>query len=772
MLMKRPRRPAAASGGRLGVLLSAFLALLTLASLMPSLAQPALAARQKAAKQLTLESLFDPVQRVNFTGSLPRLVWLPDNKHYLAFETNAQTRQSEAVRVEAMTGKRAPFHDPAAMRQALEAAGMSPDGARTAAGLRSVVFDADFRRALIGADNDLYLYDFTANRARRLTDSPDAAEEEYDFSPDGKRVSLVRNHDLFLIDLEAEPPTERRLTQDGSTSVFNGVLDWVYEEEVYGRGKRRGYWWNASGTLLAYLRLDDTAVPVHVLADDLPFRQRVEKTHYPQAGDPNPLVSLHVVTCDGERAEVNLEAYPADDRIVTRVGWHPRDANRLLFEVQNRRQTFLDLAATTVRLLESLPSLPRPDAPERLLREASSTAWVEVVELPTFLPDGSFLWQSDETGFRHLYRHAADGKRLRAVTQGEWDVRELYGVADGMAYFAAAAHSPIANHIYRVRLDGTGLTRLSQMEGTHEADFNADCTAYFDTSSAAATPPQISLRRADGSLLRVVADNAEARALAAEYGVTPPEFRQVKTRDGFQMEAMLLRPPDFDPRKKYAVWCYAYSGPGAQSVVDRWGGQRMLWHQLLAQRGYLVWVCDNRSASGKGMRSMAAVYGRLGELELRDLEDGVAYLKTLPFVDGDRIGLWGWSYGGYMTAYALTHSAAFKCGIAGAPVTDWRNYDSIYTERYMKLPQDNPEGYERSSVVSAAERLRGPLLLIHGLMDDNVHPRNSVQLIDALQKADRPFEFLAYPQSRHGVVTPYRVKHLYGRMLAFIERHL
>ncbi len=759
------RRPPVRSGGRLGVLLATSLILLT-----PSLAQPV--ARQKTGRRLTLESLFDPVQRVNFTGSLPRLIWLPDGKRYLALEVNAQTRRYEATQVDVQTGHRTPFHNPARMQQALEAVGMAPDDAQAAADLRAAVFDANFRRALVSADNDLYLYDFAADRARRLTHSPGETEEEYDFSPDGRRVSLVRNNDLFLLDLEADPPTERRLTQDGSTSIFNGILDWVYEEEVYGRGKRRGYWWNPSGTLLAYLRLDDTAVPVHVLTDDVPFRQRVEKTHYPQAGDPNPLASLHVVTCDGEHAEVNLQAYPPEDRIVTRVGWHPGDAHRLVFEVQNRRQTRLDLNATTVRLLESQPPQPRPDAPERLLREESATAWVEVVELPIFLPDGSFLWQSDETGFRHLYRHAANGKRLRAVTQGEWDVRELYGVADGMAYFAAAAHSPIANHIYRVKLDGAGLTRLSQTEGAHAADFNADCSAYFDTSSAAATPPRISLHRADGTLLRVVADNAEARALAAEYGVTAPEFRQVKTRDGFVMEAMLWRPPDFDPRKKYPVWCYAYSGPGAQSVVDRWGGQRMLWHQLLAQHGYLVWVCDNRSASGKGMRSMAPIYGKLGEWELRDLEDGIAYLKTLPFVDGNRIGLWGWSYGGYMTAYALTHSTVFKCGIAGAPVTDWRNYDSIYTERYMKLPQENPEGYTRSSVVAAAKQLYGPLLLIHGLMDDNVHPRNSIQLIDALQKAERPFEFLVYPQSRHGVVTPYRVKHLYRHMLAFIERYL
>jgi dipeptidyl-peptidase-4 len=750
-------------------------ALLVLTAWMPSVlctTAKGQAASAKPTKQLTLEVLFDPVQRLNFSGKLPRLVWLPSGKQYLAFEMNAQTHRYEVVQVEVQTGHRTAFYNPDQMQSALESAGMTAGDSRTAATLQGAVFDAAFRRVLLSAGNDLYLYDLATNRAQRLTDSPGETEEEYDFSPDGRYISFVRNNDIYLLDTTTNPPAERRLTLDGSASVFNGILDWVYEEEVYGRGKRRGYWWNPAGTLLAYLRLDDTAVPVHVLTDDLPLRQRVERTHYPQAGDPNPLVSLHVVTCEGERAEVNLQAYPADDRIITRVGWHPYKTNTLVFEVQNRRQTRLDLNTATVQMLESIPPLPRPSAPERLLREESTTAWVEVVELPVFLPDGSFLWQSDQTGFRHLYHHAADGRRLRAVTQGEWDVREVYGVANGMVYFAAAEHSPIANHLYRIKLNGTGLTRLSQTEGTHAANFNAACTAYFDVSSTASTPPQVTLHQADGKLIRMIADNAEARALAAEYGIVRPEFQQVRTRDGFTMEAMLLRPPDFSPQKKYPVWCYIYGGPGAQSVVDRWGGQRMLWHQLLAQRGYLVWICDNRSASGKGVRSMAPIYGRLGELELRDLEDSIAYLKTLPYVDGNRIGLWGWSYGGYMTAYALTHSTVFKCGIAGAPVTDWRNYDSIYTERYMKLPQENPEGYERSSVVAAAKQLHGPLLLIHGLMDDNVHPRNSVQLIDALHKADRPFEFLPYPQSRHGVVTPYRVKHLYGRMLAFIERYL
>jgi dipeptidyl-peptidase 4 len=271
-------------------------------------------------------------------------------------------------------------------------------------------------------------------------------------------------------------------------------------------------------------------------------------------------------------------------------------------------------------------------------------------------------------------------------------------------------------------------------------------------------------------MARVIEENSVVAL--KQYKLSRPEFLQVKTRDGFVMEAMMIKPPDFDPKKKYPVWSFTYSGPHAQSVRNSWGGPNFLWHQMLAQKGYLIWVCDNRTASGKGMESAWPLYKNFGELELRDLEDGVAWLKSQPYVDGARIGINGWSYGGFMTAYALTHSTSFKIGIAGGSVTDWRDYDTIYTERYMGTPQNNPEGYVKSSPVHAAKNLHGKLLLIHGTMDDNVHMQNTIQFVYELQKAGKPFELMLYPKSRHGVIDPLLVKHMRELMTRFILENL
>jgi len=315
------------------------------------------------------------------------------------------------------------------------------------------------------------------------------------------------------------------------------------------------------------------------------------------------------------------------------------------------------------------------------------------------------------------------------------------------------------------------MRRLTESTGTHNANFNPSFSHFIDAWSNATTPPQVRLHSSDGKLVRVIDEN-KVPALA-QYRLSKPEFLQVKTRDGFVMEAMMIKPPGFDPKKKYPVFQHTYGGPHAPQVRNAFGaGLGNMWHQLLAQKGYIVWVCDNRSASGKGIESAWPIYKNLGELELRDLEDSVTYLKTLPYVDGSRIGLNGWSYGGYMTSFALTHSTTWKVGIVGAPVNDWHLYDTIYTERYMATPQNNPEGYEKSSVVKAAKNFNGKMLLIHGAIDDNVHIQNSIQFIYVLQKAGKQFEFMIYPKSRHGVTDPLLVRHMREMMLKFILENL
>jgi dipeptidyl-peptidase 4 len=444
------------------------------------------------------------------------------------------------------------------------------------------------------------------------------------------------------------------------------------------------------------------------------------------------------------------------------VGWKP-DSSKVVIEITNREQNWLDLNFAD----------PKTGKAETAFRE-SSKAWIETdgATLPRWLKDGSFLWLSERSGWKHIYHYSPECKLIRPVTSGKWEVRTLHGVDDvnGWVYFSGTERSQIGSDIYRIKLDGTGLVKLTETVGTHSANFDPTFTHFIDTWSDVMTPPQVRLYGADGKLVRVIDEN-KVEALK-QFRLSKPEFLQVKTRDGFVMEAMMIKPHDFDPKKKYPVYQHTYGGPHAPQVRNGWGGVNLMWHQLLAEKGYIVWICDNRSASGKSLESTWTIYKNFGELELRDIEDGVAYLKSLPYVDPSRIGIFGWSFGGYMTAYALTHSTSFKMGISGAPVTDWHLYDTIYTERYMGTPQNNPEGYEKSSVVKAAKNLNGKLLLIHGTIDDNVHIQNTIQLIYELQKWGKQFEVMFYPKSRHGVTDPLLVRHMREMMLNFILKNL
>ncbi|MGE0706360.1 MAG: S9 family peptidase, partial [Vicinamibacterales bacterium] len=580
-------------------------------------------------------------------------------------------------------------------------------------------------------------------------------------SPDGNWVAFVRNNDLYVTDTASG--SERRLTDDGAGKILNGVLDWVYEEEIYGRGQRRAFWWSPDSSRLAFLRTDDTPVPAYVVVDDIPYDQSVERWDYPQAGDPNPVVTLGIAHVENDEVDwVDLSAYAPDDRLVTGVAWTGNGAD-LLYLIQNRIQNSLD-----VNLLDTASGRTR-----QLLRETSRT-WVSNPDLGDVqrLADGSVLWLSEQSGWRHIYRYDSEGTLLGRVTKGDWDVRSVYGVDEdeGWIYFSATERSYVGQDIYRIRVDGSGQQRLSSAAGNHSARFSPGFERYLDSWSDVVTPPRIRLHRNDGSLERVVAEN-EVRALA-DFELSTPEFLQVKSRDGFEMEAMMIKPPDFDPQRKYPVYQFTYAGPQAPQVRNAWVGSQYMYHQLLAQKGIIVWMCDNRTASAKGVQSAWPVYRNFGELELRDIEDCLGWLKSQPYVDAERIGIHGWSYGGYMTSYALTHSRSFVMGIAGGTVSDWRSYDSIYTERYMGLPSDNEEGYRRSAPRWAARDLHGALMLIHGAIDENVHPANTMQFAHELQKAQKPFELMLYPQSRHGITDPQLARHLRMMMLAFTERHL
>ncbi len=711
-------------------------------------------------KLLTIDDIFDPAKRVNFNGTTPTIRWLKDGNHYLVTNEASRRDVPRLQKVNAATGETTAFFDAAKMQAAFAALpGVSAADARQLANRGNYNFNPAETAVLINWANDLFYYELGSDRAIRLTSTPEPEVGE-GFSPDGRMVSFVRENNLYVEDLSMQR-RERALTRDGSAKILNGRLDWVYQEELYGRGNFGAHWWSPDSTSIAFLRFDETPVPEFTVVDHIPYYQNVEVTPYPKAGAPNPIVKLGVVNASGgEIRWIDTFKYQPADLLISRVTWTP-DSKTVVYQAQNREQTFLDVNFADAR-----------DGKATTVIHESSKAWVAVNENPIWLKDGSFLWASERNGWEHLYHYSADGKLLRQVTDGKWEVRSIEGVdeANGFIYFTSTQHSHIAPQGYRIKLDGSGLTRLTTTEGTHRIDVSPANNYFVDFWSDLNTPSQIRLYDAGGKLVRVIAEN-KVDALK-QYKLGTPELLQVKTRDGFVMEAMMIKPPDFDPSKKYPVMSLTYGGPHAPQVRNAWGSATYMWHQLLAQKGYIIWICDNRTASGKGLESTWPVYKNFGELELRDLEDGVAWLKRQPYVDGSRIGIWGWSYGGFMTSYALTHSQAFKIGIAGGSVTDWRDYDSIYTERYMGTPQNNPEGYRKSSPVNAAKNLQGKLLLIHGAIDDNVHMQNTMQFVYELQKAGKQFELMLYPKQRHGVTDPLLLKHMRQMMTDFIVKNL
>ncbi|MEJ7847471.1 MAG: S9 family peptidase [Pyrinomonadaceae bacterium] len=729
-------------------------------------------------KLLTLDEIFstDSKARVNFAGAPSRLQWANDGRSF------KMMRDGKLMRVDPVTGQSSPFFDSSRFASALEKAGIKADEAQRMSNSGALQFNNADNAILVNHLNDVWHYDASSGNMKRLTNNKDE-EIEADFSPDGRWVSFVRGNNLYAVDIATGK--EKQLSRDGAEKIHNGHLVWVYEEELYGRGNQRGYWWSPDSSRIAFLRLDDSPVPSFVLANDVVTGQIIEYTNYPKAGDPNPLVKLGIADVGrnpylpglgkipgvgGRLPEsvrrlgdpvkfVDLAKYKPEDLLIARVAWRP-DSRAVIFQVLNREQTYLDLNAATL-----------DGTSENLFRE-ETPAWVEVNSNPVFLKDATSLWESERSGFKHLYHYDNRGKLIKQLTDGKWEVRNVYGIDEttGWIYFSGTKETSIAENIYRVRLTGGEVQRLSQGPGTHAAMFNSTFTHYVETWSDLGTPPQVRLFKADGTLEKVINEN-KADALA-EYKINKVEYSKVKLADGFEMEAAMIKPPDFDPAKKYPVLIYTYAGPHSQSVVDRWGGARYLWHQMMAQKGYIIWVCDNRSASGKGQESVWPSYKNFMVRELADIEVGVNYLKSQPFIDGERIGIWGWSFGGMMTSYALTHSKNFKMGIAGGTVSDWRLYDSIYTERYMLTPQNNPAGYDATSVTKAAKNLSGKLLLIHGMMDDNVHMQNTTQLIFELQKANKQFDLMIYPTQRHGISNPAQVQHWYSMMSDYVLRNL
>jgi dipeptidyl aminopeptidase/acylaminoacyl peptidase len=672
-----------------------------------------------------------------------------DDEHFL------QVKEGKLLRVDARTGKGEPFTDPEKLKKSLTALKDVPLAVAEKLA-RATSFRTNPARTafLFDLGQDLGLAYFDGSPAVRLTKSG-GYKEHVSFSPDGTWVAFVRDANLFSVSVGTQE--EKQLTTDGGGDVFNAKGDWVYEEEIFNR-HGKAYWWSPDGKQIAFLRFDDAPVKKFNLVDLAAPRGRLESYSYPKPGDPNPVVKIGVVSTDGGKPTfLDMGEYQPNETVIARVGWAGKNgggnSNTVFAYVQNRTQTWLDFVTW------SSPTAK----PKKLFRETTG-AWVEDPGEPHYLADGSFLFPSERSGWKHLYHYSAAGALLAQATKGEWEVRDVLRVDadEKRVYFTASYTSPTGTDLCRVDLGGE--TALVTEKGkSHRVSLAPHGPLYIDRFSDPGTPTRASVCEVDRGTVRKLDTNPVYERNEFKFG----KYERVKIplKDGFVLEGAITYPPDFDPKKKYPVWLFTYAGPNMPSLSDEWGGGHIL-EQTLATSGIIALRVDPRSASGKGVQSAWTCYKQLGVQELKDLEEAVAWLAQNPYIDATRVGISGHSYGGFMAAYALTHSKTFSAGIASGPVTDWKLYDSIYTERYMLAPKDNPEGYAKSSCVGAAKNLNGKLLLVHGMMDDNVHMQNSAQFADALQRANRDFEMMFYPQSRHGIRGPHFLK----LQLEFIRR--
>lgn len=699
------------------------------------------AAGLAAPQELTLEAASSP----SFSGRTPRaLAWHPDGKR-LTYVRRGRTG-GDLFAFDVRKGQEVLL-----VRGADLGLPPAPGGVPA---LESATWMRDKRHLLVGADGDVYLVDSRTGRTRALVQT-EATEEFPTASPDGKRVAFVRDHDLYTVDVKTG--LERRLTSSGSPTLLNGRLDWVYEEELGGRNGQ-AFQWAPDSRALVYLQLDQSNVTPFPIMDFLPTVNQVARQRYPKAGSANSVVRLGVVGLEknGTPGPERVVSLGGDDHyLAPQLQWAP-NSRAVAVQQLNRAQNELRLRLVPVPK-KSGDALGKA---RTVLTERSQT-FVNLLLPPRFFKKGKrFLWLSERSGFAHIYDCDLAGS-CRPVTRGPWvvDARVSFSSSgrgvpmtlderSGFVYFGANKADPRERHLYRVRVDGTGFAQITTEPGKHNSLVSPDGRYCANVWSDARNPPRVWASSRDGTKRWAIEENADAPAL--RYDLGDLEWVELEGRDGSTLYGSLLKPPGFDPEKRYPLVVSVYGGPHSQRVENAWPHVSPL-ERLLSSRGFLVWQLDNRGTAARGTAFESQVFRRLGQLELEDQLAGVEYLRSLPYVNPERLGITGWSYGGYMTLYALTHApGVFGAGVAGAPVTDWRHYDTIYTERYMGTPTENPEGYDRASPLVRASDLEGDLLIIHGTADDNVHLANTVAFTERLIAAGRPYRLVLHPGQKHG----------------------
>jgi dipeptidyl-peptidase-4 len=751
---------------------------------MPSRGTAQIPATQESQKRpLTIESIF---VEGGITGRGPESIeWSPDNTKVSFLQRDDPGERGELWSVDAVTGERKLLVSEGKLATLAPPISQIKDERQKEWLARyhvpEYLWSPDSQHLLFNSQGQLWLYTIANGTAVQFTSTPDPSADPK-FSPDGSRVAYVNKHNLYVRSTSGKG--EKQLTKNKDENLLNGEVDWVYAEEL---NVRSNYFWSPDGKDIAFLQMDETQVPTYPITDWLPTHPKVELEKYPKAGDPNPAVRLGVISAAG-RGTKWISLTEDQDIYIPRFGWV--GDNLLWAEVLNRAQNKIDLYFADAR----------SGHVRKVLTENIPDAWVNVNDDFRILHSGDrFLWSSWRDGHTHLYLYSFDkenplgsnAKLERQLTHGDFEALKVEDIDEeaGIVYFACNDGDPREQHIDGVKLDGSmiegwQIQRLSLAAGTHEAMFAGDAKHYVDKFSTALSPPGLSLckvelregtsgKQGEGGGSEPCQTIWESRPVS-DFSLSAPKFLQFKADDGTTLYGQLLVPPDA-PAGKIPLIVHVYGGPAAQLVRNDWSESHdeELFHQILARRGFAIFSVDNRGTPGRDRKFSRAIRHQFGGIELKDqLTTLDQLLAQFPQLDRSRIGIWGWSNGGFVTLYALTHSDRFKAGVAVAPVTDWRDYDSIYTERYMGLPNDNVKGYEDSSIHGVAGKLRGALLLVHGSSDDNVHFQNSIQMTDALIKSGRQFRLMVYPNKTHGIGGAADREHLYHMIEEHFEREL
>lgn len=702
-------------------------------------------------EKITLEDIF--INGTFRSASMSGITPLSDGDHYVVNEDNALNiyhyKTGEKSGVLLNSNQLIPEGDSVSLK--LRSFKLSNDETK-------VIFPTQTERIYRrSSKSNYYISDTERNKTFPL--SAHGKQQHATFSPDGKFVAFVRENNLFIKNLESD--FEQQITDDGEKNkIINGVADWVYEEEF---GFSKAFFWSPDGSKIAFYRFDETAVKEFTMMMWGNLYPNPIKFKYPKAGEDNSIVTIKVYDLINETItgmDIGLES----DIYIPRIMWTSKE-NKLAIQRLNRLQNKLDILLVDATIGTS-----------QLMYSEENERYIDITDDLTFLKNSDrFIISSEQDGFNHLYLFDLLGNLENQITSGEWDVTQFHGIDEeaGLVYFTSSESSPFNRELYVISLNGSNKKMLSQKTGTNDVKFSKKYHYFINTFSDANTPPQISVHNQTGERLRTVEQNEQLVQKTQSFGFSDRSFFTFNTADGVTLNGWMIKPNDFDSTRKYPVLMYVYGGPGSQTVRNSWGGGNA-WYQYLAQEGIITVSIDNRGTGARGENFKKMTYLELGKYETIDQIEGAKYLATLDFVDDKRIGIWGWSYGGFMAASCLTLGAEyFSAGISVAPVTNWRYYDNIYTERFMRTPQENPDGYDNNSPINHVEKLKGNFLLIHGTADDNVHVQNSIDLITALVDANKQFEMQLYPNSNHGIYTGKNTRyHLYSKMTSFILNHL